>query len=495
VDLEVEIFLGFGPVNDVAGFRGEYRAVENINVISDSEATFTSPRNVDFDNTQYLDIVMQLDGSAVWTRAERSFMYPPGPNASLLRPLRGSVHGGTPVRVFGEHFGSDESTGSAAPSLCEFTDTITGESFFGKPLGVEGNGTIFVCESPANLGGDGKQVSKYDVTITIDEESTTVHGMFETISSPVLESTSSDASYTTATREERVVTLTGANFGPTTVSGNGPSISVMITPEAPFVVGQNPNPELCENVNVLSDKILTCVVPQGLGRSFLAVKIDNQETAKHLSYDRFDEAGTYAIASKSYEILEPHHYFNVMGEIATLGFQLQRVHGGKYPGPVEVEVVFLPGSEGDLDAEGIPILPANLEQFQEGPIKRVLSSGIADFVLNVTAAQAFPETHRYGRESDRRVVIRIASIKSLYGPSKESTQGESKVDIRALCQGVSEGCRTVIESEGVRYERTDGKCLRTALGECLLIHEPVEVEGSRRRRRESGVAIDMPLDA
>ena len=81
---------------------------------------------------------------------------------------------------------------------------------------------------------------------------------------------------------------------------------------------------------------------------------------------------------------------------------------------------------------------------------------LASFSVGITAANRIQQGPRKGYDDDRRAVLTILSAWSEFGVAFVGAQSSASLDIRAVCQAVTDACEADFSYDGVAFFRTDG---------------------------------------
>ncbi len=197
-------------------------AATNVNVISDTMITCTTPAGAG-----QADVAVTNSDGQTGT-ALSAFSYVPGPTVAGVNPLSGPAAGGTAVTVSGTGFltGAGVTIGGApATNVNVISDTM------------------ITCTTPPGAGG------LADVVVTnADGQADTAANAFTFILAPTVTDVSP-------------VSGPAAGGTPVLVSGTGFQTGASVTFEGVAAT----------NVNVISDTMITCTTPAGVGSADVAV--------------------------------------------------------------------------------------------------------------------------------------------------------------------------------------------------------------------------------
>ncbi len=209
-------------------------AATNVNVISDTMITCTTPAGAG----QADMAVTNSDGQT--GTALSAFSYVPGPTVAGVNPLSGPAAGGTAVTVSGTGFltGAGVTIGGApATNVNVISDTM------------------ITCTTPPGAGG------LADVVVTnADGQADTVANAFTFILAPTVTGVNP-------------VSGPAAGGTPIVVSGTGFQTGASVTFEGAAAT----------NVNVISDTMITCTTPAGVGPADVVVTNPDGQASTDLS--------------------------------------------------------------------------------------------------------------------------------------------------------------------------------------------------------------------
>ena len=205
--------------------------------ISDSYITFTSDAFYDT-ATKPNPVVPLIDNSTA--KMVSTFTYYPPPEFVSVRPRAARASGGTVLTIEGNNFGPLEGE-KGSRQVQVFLDFVSQDTEVIIP-----NTTLEVVTGLANESIIGVPIV---LTITVDDSALMINITDEFI---FLAPPTINRIYPTVGTfmGDTLVTIYGENFGYSTVSGEGPEVSVTIG-------GEN-----CTDVNVLSNYTLTCYTPE-----------------------------------------------------------------------------------------------------------------------------------------------------------------------------------------------------------------------------------------
>lgn len=222
---------------------------------NDSYITFT--RNAFSDTATIPNSILSLVDAVNATRASTFLHYPP-PLFVSLRPRAARASGGTVLTIIGNNFGPVEGEKGSRQ-----VDVLINFQLSPNTTVIVSNTTLEAVAPPAAVSVIGVPVT---LTITVDNSSLMINitREFTYLAPPVI-----NRLYPTVGTlyGDTLLTVYGENFGPSTLSGEGPVVTVTI------------GNETCSNVTVLSNYTLTCLSPSlDPGQYDIAVTVDEVTT-------------------------------------------------------------------------------------------------------------------------------------------------------------------------------------------------------------------------
>ena len=201
----------FGPVPGEPGARqvdillNNVLSINTTVILSNYTLSAITPAADDSIVDQYIQLTVTVDSSALMVNISEAFRYLPPPIFTRIFPITGRMVGDTLVTIYGRNFGpSTESEEGPVVMVNIGNMTCTNVTVY--------NDTTVSCRTPE------LPVGTHNILITVDEVSVLQTNGFRSLLPPTVQAVSPSSTF----RDDYTnITITGSQFGPTTVSGNG----------------------------------------------------------------------------------------------------------------------------------------------------------------------------------------------------------------------------------------------------------------------------------
>jgi len=241
------------------------------------------------------------------------------------------------------------------------------------------------------------------------------------LSPPVVSTVTPPTGFSETTTQ---ITISGQNFGPLSNPSLAPIVRVFIGPNE------------CTNVLVKQvDTLISCTVPADIGVEPVIVEVDGVYSNTDVTFTNYGSAGTFSFASASFDASE---------SAAVASIHVVRPNAPFLP-PASVYVQV-------FDATA-----TSPSYFVAANATVTFSEGQTDsaFDVTITAASRIQTGLRKGVVDDRYASLFIAGAASDYGHAAVGLSS-AVLNIRAVCQAVTDTCVASIDATGLTYARLDG---------------------------------------
>jgi len=413
----------------VAVFVNNVQASDVV-VVDDTELTFSTPAVGDMTLTdQQLGVEVLIDNAL--TTASMGFTYLNPPVLEQIRPIAGSLNGGTLVTMTGQHFGKDASTGGQAKIKAIFGD---GETATTDCTVVNGDA---ICKSPAHVTScgaawpeDGSQCI-VDVTLSVDGALTSLDLVFEYLPTPTLLAMTPTAGYFDT---ETPVSVFGNNFGALTATGNTPFVTLLVgdraCSEGSVEVVAPTDEDIVEFGLPASTEKFTCLIAKGHGPAAVHVSIDGTvSSVEDFTFVDYNDAGEFTFDKVTHYVHE---------SVRTVELAISR-SPSDHPSPATLTITPRGWTDSDLVTPGISSTIFGGDWYTDGVSARppvLTTGGAADtdwhdgqnitvhfpenvfhatFQFSMTGQTRLAPEGRNGHASDGAILLDITNVDAAHG--------------------------------------------------------------------------------
>jgi hypothetical protein len=259
--------------------------------------------------------------------------------------------------------------------------------------------------------------------------------------------------------EHTPVTLTGLNFG---LSGtDGPPVTVAIGTHA------------CDNVSVVSNTEISCIVPPLEGSFVITVTVDRvHSTESSVTFAGYSDAGTFSFVPSFANATLPSANVVPLGVSAgTPVYATDEVYGAESIFPVRITRTARNGTNPSPATLRVFVGPRDGTQgakmpshFIGGAFNVSFGEGELEATLPLRITAGLRSGMRFGEDDDKFADFRVLGYSADHGReeyvSSVNGQPDAVIRIRAVCTTTTDKCKSTFTSTGVVHTRLPDKSHR-----------------------------------